>query len=351
MSNDVIIPNVPTAPAAVFRGKGHTDIVAEEMGLGYSVVSASGNKFVLKHAGDKHVILNPPKGDPDSDGFPSRYFDFILLRSPKLPSNFYYKNGYEEGSTKPPTCTSTDGIAPDDNVTEKQSAFCQTCAHFEWKNLPNGRKGRECQQRMRLAVLPMVPQMKATIGTAINEPVLFNIPAASMRALTEFDRQMNAKHGGNAPYYAYVMRAKLDPSVSWPRLQYQLVDFLAEDYAELVMLKREEPLAYRILGLSPDGRNLMRRGEALAAPVQTIQVEHKTEQQFQPVQEDKPELPMLELKAEKIQTIEPQVPLGDDMILPVTPKEPEKPKLTVVPDAPVDIDALVASLRPHPPGT
>src|SRR6185369_13428248 len=197
MSNDVIIPDGGgKGPAAIFKNVPRATI-GEGTGLGYSVVHAVGKTFVLKHAGERHVLTNIPTGDPDRDGYPVQFFDFIILRSPPLASNFYYKNGYVEGSTSGPDCTSTDGVAPDDNVEKKESSRCDRCKRFVWqKVLPKtGRPGRECQQRMRLAVLAQPELIQNVIGSPLTDPILFNVPAASMRALKNFDDQMKAKHG------------------------------------------------------------------------------------------------------------------------------------------------------------
>ena len=325
MSKDVIISETKHGPAAIFRKQpGQHESVAGDMGLGYSVISAVGKTFVLKHAGERHVLVNPPTGDRDRDGYPVQYFDFILLRSPPRASNFFYKNGFVEGSTSAPDCTSTDGVAPDDNVLKKENNLCQTCKRFVWQQvLPKtGRPGRECQQRLRLAVLPDANLLSATLGSPILEPVLFNVPAASMRSLLDFDKQMNSRHGGNAPYYAYITRAKFKPDVSWPQFQYQLIDFLDDDMARHVMELREDPQAFRIIGQTPDGLPLMR---SLNAPPAFVP-------------------PALTDSSQDAPAPEPE-----EIILPPKPApKMTKAAPTPVVDAAPDIDAIVRAMAPKP---
>ena len=321
MTNDLVVPGLAGGPSKYFDNK---PIEKEEIGsgigvgLGYSVISTSGKQFKLHHQGEDYLLT------AEDGSTPAQTFDFVILRGGKFPSHTWYKQMYDAKRTGPPDCQSTDGIAPDDDVPSPQSDLCQTCKHHEWKMQPNGRDGRACTDSLRVAVFPGSQNMiERAIGRRIDEPILFRVPAASMKGLIEFMKQIKARYPHLAPY-GYLTRAKMRQDVPHPQFTYVVADWLKDEVIVEMEKIREEPTAYRILGQAPDGSSLVRAAANGGAPQQIARAPANTKQ--------------IEAKAEEI---EPQVPID----------EPAPSKMQPVADAPADMNALLAAMRPRPPAS
>jgi hypothetical protein len=332
MSNDLIIPE--GGPAAIFRAERQAgedfEALAEGIGSGYSVIGINGKEFYLRHRGQRYVLMNPDT-PPKEQALPVQYFDFVILRKNALPSHTWYKDGYKANSKDPPQCVSTDGIAPDDGCSEPQSTVCQICPRHEWKDLKDGRRGRECADSMRLAILPMPRLVEFVLGAPIKEPCLFRVPAASMVGLATLGDQLGKRFGDGenplfAPLCSFVCRVTFT-SDKYPKFQYRVHRWLDETEAAGIMELRKDPTAFRILGQTPDGRSLVRRQAA------------------QPGQ--------LQQAIEQVPPGRPQVVPARQEVLDLQPVKIEdviKPQLHAVPDADADIDALVRAMRPKSPG-
>ena len=86
-----------------------------------------------------------------------------------------------------------------------------------WKTDANGKKGRECTDFKRLAVLLMPAQTKAMLGTPLMEPVFLRIPPALINELGTFGDRMNAM--GWHYSSSYITRISFDPTQSYPKLR------------------------------------------------------------------------------------------------------------------------------------
>ncbi len=65
----------------------------------------------------------------------------------------YYKDAFDPKAEKgPPECSSSDCIAPDANVRDKQSADCASCRHNAFGTAKVG-KGKACREFLRLFIV------------------------------------------------------------------------------------------------------------------------------------------------------------------------------------------------------
>jgi hypothetical protein len=367
-----MIPDNVGLPSKVFKDKGiQTERLGENLeGGGFPIIGVNGKQFYLSYKGKQYTLVNPKSSPPhETDGEVSQYFDFIILRKADRKSHTFYQGGYQKGSKEPPTCVSTDGIAPDDSSKQKQAELCDLCPRHEWKKDAKGRNSRECQDSLRLAVLPGSRQMVAIVGEPITDPCLFRLPAASLTAFSQFGDLMVQRFGQDAPYCSYVMRAQLKREVSWPQFEYRMLTFLSDAQTEAILQKREDPQAYRILGLTPEGRSLVRKGTLqqvrAAQPVTEQEVlthepaDYVAADEFvieaQPVKPAPPEGETAKrLAAERAARIA-QVRAGEQIEKPVeelvrpAPKLPSVSEPTAVdyevPDSDADMDALVEAMK------
>jgi len=339
MSNDLIVPGLAGGPAALFDDAPiEKETIGSEIssGLGYSVVSVDGKQFKLHHAGEDYMLL-------DDNGGPAQTFDFVILRGGQGRSHTYYKQNYDNKRRGRPDCQSTDGIAPDDSVppydpetkSGKQSDRCDTCQHHEWKMQPNGKTGRACADSLRISAYPGSQKMiERAIGRRIDEPILFRVPAASMKGLVEYMALVKARFPKVASY-GYLTRAKMRQDVPHPQFIYQIAEWLPPELVLEMRAIREEPTAYRILGQYPDGRSMVRAAANLAPGTQ-----------FLPKHVDT----VVKEIATKTEEIEPQVPL-DDIPPPKSATKPVQQELNLKPveEAPPNMNALLSAMRSRRP--
>ena len=265
MANDLInMKAFEGGPSQAFAGlRPEDESLAEGIGSSYGVINYKGKVWSLRYRGEKHMFVRP------DDGTPSNYIDVVMLQSARMKSKSYYKkfvDGSSEGER--PICASIDGIAPDDDVQQKQAATCALCPRTEWKMQDNGKMGRECQDYKRLAVLLMPIQTQAIFGkaNALMEPVFLRVPPASLNNLAKMGEQMD--HLGHH-YSTYVTRITFDPTKAHPEMVFHALQKLTDAEAPVVLPMREDPQALRIIGGQTRRPALTApqvKREALAAP-------------------------------------------------------------------------------------
>ena len=256
MSNDMINADAfKRAPSAAFHAVlgGEQESLADGIGASYGVVGYKGKNWSLRYRGERYNFLRP------DDGTPLGYLDVIILRQAKVKSKSYYPEGsFQDGQSDGarPVCASLNGEVPDADVQEKQADACALCPRNAWRQLPNGRKGRECSDYKRLAVLILPNVTKAAMGSPLIEPVFLRIPAASLNGLATFGENMRAQ---GWHFSEFITRITFDPNKPHPEMIFRALQPLTDAEAPVVLPLREDPLALRVTG---EDSNMA----ALAAP-------------------------------------------------------------------------------------
>jgi len=235
------------------------DNLADGIGSSYGVIGYKGKVWSLRLRGERHTFVRP------DDGTPASYIDVIILRSASHKSKSYYEK-YDPNASEGarPICSSLDGIVPDDDVAVKQSDACAICPRNAWKVNAEGRKGRECTDYKRLAVLVVPSMTKTLLGTALMEPVFLRIPPASLNDLAIVGETMA---GQGWHYSSYVTRISFDPDQPHPKMVFRPLQKLTDDEAPVVLPMREDAMALRITGEDQAGASA--RPMRLAAAPQT----------------------------------------------------------------------------------
>ena len=235
-------------PAAAFASLGgeQTESLADGIGSSYAVLGYKGKVWTLRYHGAKHTFVRA------DDGSPMSYIDVIILRQGHTKSKSYYKSkedggGYDvDGSEgKRPTCASLDGVTPDADVLEQQSPHCALCPRNEWKTSPDGRKGRECTDYKRLAVLLLPKLSAALLGSPLHEAVFLRVPPASLTDLAGMGEVMSDR---GWHYSTFITRISFDPAQSYPKMVFEAKQPLKDAEAPVVLPMRESALARRITG-------------------------------------------------------------------------------------------------------
>lgn len=229
-------PKVPAAVAALFGDLGNDELVGNNAGGGFPVISIKGKVFHIVRGDEKTLITKP--GDDD----PAGSIEVVIVKANADRSKVFYSTGYVEGSVEKPTCYSNDGIAPAADATEPQAKKCAVCPHNQWgaKITEDGKKAKACADSRRLAVAAV---------DAVSDPMLLRVPAASMKNLEEYGKLLATR---KAPSFAVVTKVSFDYTVAHPLLKFAPVGWV-EDQSTLAQIKdmRDSDIVSQIIGTKP----------------------------------------------------------------------------------------------------
>jgi len=203
---------------------------------GFPVLSIKGKVFHLKR-GDELTLVSKPE-TPDE---PLPAVEAVILKAyPEggKTAKIYYSKKWSEGDDASPDCYSNDGVAPASDAVQPQAEKCALCPHNVWGSriTDNGAKSKACQDAKRLAI---------AWPNAIKDPMLLRVPAASLKALTQYG-DLLAKRG--VPYQAVQTRIGFDYSVSHPQLTFKPVGFIDEAMLAEVAEMQSSHLVQQITG-------------------------------------------------------------------------------------------------------
>lgn len=218
------------------RQVGGDDDLSAGVSAGFGVVSYRGKVWRIKHRGEERDVMRP-----DGDG-PANSLEFVIVKAAPVISKIFYEEGYQEGSSAPPDCWSTDGIRPDPASPKKQCQTCAGCPQNAWgsKVTPAGKAGKACADSKRLAVVPLGDIQNEAMGG----PLLLRVPAASLQDLASYGKKMQ---GLGYPYFAIGTRIAFDTKEAYPKFVFSAIRTLSDDEAAAVIAWREDPQVARIL--------------------------------------------------------------------------------------------------------
>lgn len=260
MAQEVALPDwARSGPSQAFAGLGaQDDSLGAGIGSSYGVVGYKGKTWSLRYRGERKIVLNP------ADGAPSSYLDVIILSSAAQKSKSYYKDFVQGQDGERPVCASINGVKPDNDVTQKQCDNCALCPRNEWKTDPKtGRKGRDCTDYKRLAVLILPTQTTPLLGNPLIEPVFLRVPPDSLSSLAVMGETME-KQGFH--YSTYVTRITFDPNKAHPSMMFRPLQKLSDGEAPVILELRRDPGVERIVGGKSTIGHAPGEGSTLAPP-------------------------------------------------------------------------------------
>lgn len=242
MGQEVVIPDwAKNRPAQAFQVLNPADDnLSDGIGQGYPVISYKGKVWGLRYRGERHTFVRP------DDGTPSAYIDVIILGQAKSRSKSFYKK-YDQDTSEGdrPICASIDGVNPDPDVADKQSDACALCPRNVWKTDPQtGRKGRECSDYKRIAVLVLPTLTKKMLGQPLMEPCFLRVPPASLNSLANMGDSMA---GQGFHYSSYITRITFDPNKSHPEMVFRPQQGLTDKEAPVILKLRQDAQVDRIV--------------------------------------------------------------------------------------------------------
>jgi hypothetical protein len=186
----------------------------------------------------------------DDDGTPLSYIDGVIVGVNPHVSRSYFGGVWSEESASPPICYAVDGEVPDPGVPDRQSPSCGICPRNEWFTKADGGRAKECQEHKRMSLLLMPAMTKKMLGAPLMEPVHLKIPPGSFRSLKRYS---DALQNENTPYAAVVTRVSFTPNKQF-EMAFELVQYLSNKEAEVVLPLMDNLQTRTILGLVPDVR-------------------------------------------------------------------------------------------------
>lgn len=183
-------------------------------------ISLKGRKFRLIEGGEE--IRKPA----------DEFFGIILAVEPGtgLMAKTFYKEAYQSGDSKPPDCSSANGITPDPWVPEPQNDKCSTCPNNQFGSAKtrSGGKGKACKDSKRLWVAE-ADKINGTIYA-------LGVPVTSLKAMAEYGAMLKVNQ---VPSAAVITRFSMKDT-EFPELLFEFVGVLEETAMEQAMLRHEQ---------------------------------------------------------------------------------------------------------------
>jgi hypothetical protein len=226
---------------------GDTDAMAAAS-ISIPRISLKGRKFRLIEGGEE--IRKPAE----------EFFGVILAVEPGagLMAKTFYKEAYQSGDSKPPDCSSANGVTPDPWISEPQNDRCATCPNnrFGSAKTRSGGKGKACKDSKRL----WVAEPDKIGGTVY----ALGIPVTSLKPMSEYGAMLKAN---GVPSASVITRFTMKDS-EFPELIFEFVGVLEEEVMEKAMLRNEK----KDWDLKVSGPLLEHQGNAgpIAAPGQPV---------------------------------------------------------------------------------
>lgn len=159
-----------------------------------------------------------------------------------IKENLYYKDPYQAGVIKPPTCyaygTGEDHMVPHETIPEPQNPTCAGCWAAQPKSAGNGRKGPACGlDRRKLIVIPMY---KEVADVAKAEMAVMSLPYFSVKNWKTYTNVLSATPTIQRPPYAVATRIKVVPDMKAQfKVTFEFIGNLPEELLSVVSSKIE----------------------------------------------------------------------------------------------------------------
>ena len=227
----------------LFANKPVEDELSAGISTGFGRIGYAGKIWSTKYRGVEDKLMRE-----DGDG-PKTSIEVIILKSSTYKAKLFYKDGFKEGSSEPPDCSSSNGVVPDPNSKNKHSNTCDGCPMniVGSKITAAGKQTRACSDLKRVAVVPALNIENEALGG----PMLLNIPAASLGEAASFSQKM-AQMG--YPLHSVAVRISFDINENYPKFVFSPIRPLDDEEAARILELRDDPRVVRILSETSEAR-------------------------------------------------------------------------------------------------
>lgn len=209
-------------------------------------IRMKGKTWKLQTGGETYSYIRSEDGDP----LPNLDVVIVGIHPGPANSRVYYPGAYQEDQTNPPTCASLNGVVPDPGVPIPQHKTCNGCPNDQWK--PN-RGGKDCKEHKRVAIVPL-PYMKTrpALEKALNEPVFFKVPPASLKVFKAYCDSLQAR---GAHFASVITRISFNPEKQF-EMVFKFLKPLTDGDAGLILPLLDDPATKNIIGSMQEFKQL-----------------------------------------------------------------------------------------------
>jgi hypothetical protein len=230
MSTEVAIPSNFTLPAAALTPamqatmmQMNADATGGIGGSSFPYLSKSGSKFHIV-TGKEMKLITMKVGESE---YAAPAIQVVVIAANPAKSRNYYKDGFQPDDKKPPTCSSSDGVVPDANVTTKQANSCAECPMAVWGSKISKASGAlvpACDEKKQLVVLGINGLQDTALGLALT--------STELKPFGDYVAGLSSK---GIPLMAVVTELAFDGKVTYPKLTFKFARTLADHEFATVM--------------------------------------------------------------------------------------------------------------------
>jgi hypothetical protein len=200
---------------------------------------------------------------------PNNKLDVIILDY--AFENTYYEGKYDPNNTRSPECfaimhaipgADPDDMVPHDMSATKQADNCGECANLKWGSDPGGGRGKACQERRRLIMIPANAAESADKVLSA-ETAIMKLPVTSVKLWANYVATVATLN--KRPPWGLVTQIGTQPN---PKSQFNVTftaqSALPDAVMQAIMQKRELCLQTLLKPYDPNGEE-----EAAPAPKKT----------------------------------------------------------------------------------
>jgi hypothetical protein len=215
------------------------DDLTSGVSVGFPIIGIKASRWHYRYKGEDQLFMD------HTGRHPAAAIAVIILKAQKELSRTFYPDGYVEGANNPPSCWSSNGVAPDQTVQNPVNPVCATCPNAAWGSgaTPAAPKAQACQQRRRTVVVPYGEDLTNEDGGG---PCLLSVPPGS---LTNFLSYGNKLREGRVHYAGVITELSFsqDPSIAFPKVEFNYVGSLGDEEAAKIIDLRNHEQVDRIL--------------------------------------------------------------------------------------------------------
>ncbi len=181
------------------------DQIKKELAAQRSNIIAEGGRI-----NTKGKVFTMPDGTVLKDTLTAIILDYRF-------TNVYYKAAWDGQTANRPDCSSTGAnqadLVPDVDITDPVSKQCEGCAMNEWGSASNGRNGKACQNKVRLALV--------TPDADPNSPIYFL--DLTPTALKSFNAYMDSANNNGVLPISLLSEITFDQASTYPTLRLKAI--------------------------------------------------------------------------------------------------------------------------------
>jgi hypothetical protein len=238
--NNQIVPLDQWGPMAEVFKDDTSDVSHFTAGLAQSwpMLTCRGKVWRVRFRGEEKQVTEP---DPNAGGavLPARSLEVVIVESALRTSKAWYQKEYT-GEHVPPDCWSADAITPDLGAPMKQSETCVGCRHNVMRVKENGRRGKECADGKRLAIVSINDIPSQQYGG----PLMLKVPPGSFQNYVKCMKALEAKR---CKPFAALVRLSFDHEAEYPCIVFTPIRPLTAAEGAQVLELRDNPIVETML--------------------------------------------------------------------------------------------------------